>query len=149
VGAPETLADRRATISSVIRTRVVELSPDDSLREAEALMRMGRFRMLAVVSADRLEGVLRYAPMVRWCLAESKERGGSASGRLRDSRVAALMDAKPACAAPGDTLREVVMRLGESGCGFLPVVDASGRFLGIVTERDLLRAAYAPAHDVV
>jgi CBS domain-containing protein len=149
VGALETLPDRRATVSSIMRTRVVDLSPDDSLREAEALMRMGRFRALAVVSTGRLAGVLYYAPIVRWCLAESKECGGSASERLRDTRVAALMDTKHACAAPGDTLREAVTRLDESGCGLLPVVDVGGRFLGIVTHRDLLRAAHAYARHFV
>jgi CBS domain-containing protein len=147
VGAPESRADRRPTVASILRSRIVELSPSDSLREAEALMRMGRFRTLPVVSAGRLDGLLYYNLMVRWCLSAHEEPRGSVSRRFQETRVAALMDAKPACADPADTLAEAAARLGASGSGCLPVVDAAGGFLGIVTELDVLRAARADGRD--
>jgi CBS domain-containing membrane protein len=130
-----------------MRTRIVELSPDDSLREAEALMRMGRFRALPVVSAQRLDGVLHYSPMVRWCLGGDEDRSASLSQRLCDTRVAAVMDTKPACAAPGDTIGDAAVQLVASESGCLPVVDAGGHLVGVVTEGDLLRAAQASARD--
>jgi CBS domain-containing protein len=145
VRARESDADRLATVGAIMRTRIVELSPEDSLREAEVLMRMARFRTLPVVSAERLYGLLYYSPMVRWCLAGEEDSPGSVSQRLRNTRVVALMDAEPVCAAPGDPVGEAAARLAVSESGCLPVVDAAGRLLGLVTERDLLRAAHPPA----
>jgi acetoin utilization protein AcuB len=128
-----------------MRRRFVALAPDDSLREAEALMRMGRFRALPVVAADRLEGMLHYAPMVRWCLGVGSDAPGSLLHRLDGTPVAALMDAKPVHVPREMRLEAAAERLAASEVGCLPVVDAAGRVVGIVADSDLLRFAFPPA----
>jgi CBS domain-containing membrane protein len=143
VREPEAARDPRATAAAVMLTRVAALAPDDSLREAEALMRMGSFRALPVVRDERLVGLLYYLPLVRWCLARGDAPAGALASRLGGTRVAALMDAKPARTAPEDPLREAAARVAASDAGCIPVVDASGRFLGLVTESGLLRTAQA------
>ncbi|CAB4881178.1 unannotated protein [freshwater metagenome] len=52
--------------------------------------------------------------------------------------VAEIMDRQPATVTPEDTVETVVHRMHEHQLPGLPVVDADGRLLGIVTESDLL-----------
>jgi len=44
---------------------------------------------------------------------------------------------------PGGTLADVVDQLVENNCGSLLVTDASGKMVGIISERDILRACAA------
>lgn len=47
---------------------------------------------------------------------------------------------------PGDPLEDIARRLTENTIGALPVLDATGRLVGIISERDLVRAyAKGPA----
>ena len=43
--------------------------------------------------------------------------------------------------SPADTLADVVDKLVENNCGSLVVCDAGGAMIGIITERDILRAS--------
>jgi CBS domain-containing protein len=40
----------------------------------------------------------------------------------------------------GAALAEIARTMGESNCGFLPVVDSDGRVVGVVTDRDVCLA---------
>ncbi|HVH07225.1 MAG TPA: CBS domain-containing protein [Myxococcota bacterium] len=139
----EPSAARTVSVARVMRGHFVALGPEDSLREAEMLMRMGRFRALPVVSAERLAGMLHYAPLLRWCLEACAASPEDVDRRLREWQVAALMDAQPASTAPGAPVGEAAARLVESDGGCLPVVDPEGRLVGILTESDLLRRTLA------
>lgn len=53
---------------------------------------------------------------------------------------------------PETTLAQAGLRMAEVGCGVLPVVTASGRVLGVLTDRDIccaLSASDAPAAAVL
>jgi CBS domain-containing protein len=43
--------------------------------------------------------------------------------------------------SPADTLADVVDKLVDNNCGSLVVCDSSGAMVGIITERDILRAS--------
>ena len=53
-------------------------------------------------------------------------------------RIRDIMDASPATVAPDASVEEVVAALREHQLPGLPVVDADGRCVGIVTEADLV-----------
>ena len=55
-------------------------------------------------------------------------------------RVSEIMDSKPVTVAPDASVEDVVAALREHELPGLPVVDADGQLVGIVTERDVLRA---------
>ena len=55
------------------------------------------------------------------------------------------MSANPLVVAPADTLVEVAQRMRERDTGSAAVAD-SGRLVGILTSRDVLRAFAARAH---
>jgi CBS domain-containing protein len=48
-----------------------------------------------------------------------------------------VMRRSPASCAPGTNLAAVTEQLWACGCGALPVVDAAGKVLGIITDRDI------------
>lgn len=48
-----------------------------------------------------------------------------------------------------DCLSSVVLRMGEVDVDSLPVVDAAGRFLGVITERDICNAAVTQGKPLV
>ena len=54
--------------------------------------------------------------------------------------LSAVMTANVRCVAPDAELKTVLALFQEHGIGAAPVVDASGRAIGIITKTDLLRA---------
>lgn len=135
-------------VGSLMRRRFIALAPSDSLHDAEALMRMARLRTVPVVlEGGVLAGVLSYGPLVRWCLGDPPGAPSSLERRLRETRVDLLMRRRPACCDPTSRLEDAAAHLVASGDGCLPIVewaDGTGWIVGIVTEADLLRAAFAP-----
>lgn len=61
------------------------------------------------------------------------------------TRLSQLMTGAVVSVAPEDTLGEAAERMAEDGVGSAVVLD-SGRLIGILTERDLLRAVAGRVH---
>jgi CBS domain-containing protein len=61
------------------------------------------------------------------------------------TRLGELMTGAEVSVAPEDTLGEAAERMAEDGVGSAVVLD-SGRLIGILTERDLLRAVAGRVH---
>lgn len=136
-------------VGDLMRRRFIHLVPADSLLEAERLMRMARVRVLPVVDDGALVGVLSHQRVLEWSLAsESASQASCARCWMQARNVGSLMERVPAVVTPSTSLREAVDRM-LAGCGgCLPVVverGASQALVGILTERDLLRAAFEPA----
>jgi CBS domain-containing protein len=49
-----------------------------------------------------------------------------------------IMTAAPQCCAPETPLNEVANLMVEADCGEIPVVDASNRLVGVITDRDIV-----------
>jgi CBS domain-containing protein len=142
-----------ARVAELMRRRFIQLRAGDTLLEAERLMRMARVRLLPVVEDGLLAGVLSHRRLLASSLAAdgAGPAAGSCARWLRERSVGSLMDRRPQVVTPETPLRVAVERMlegseGSEGC--LPVV-AEGvelrRLVGILTENDLLRAAYASA----
>lgn len=54
-----------------------------------------------------------------------------------------VMTPEPQCCSPETTLNEVAKLMVEADCGEIPVVDASNRLIGVVTDRDIVCRAVA------
>jgi acetoin utilization protein AcuB len=98
------------------------------LQDARDMMDRGGFRRLPVLDADgRLLGILTDRNL--------REH----YGHLRDTRVTAAMTERPLTVGPDEPIEAAADVLLARKVGGLPVVDAEGRLVGVITETDLLR----------
>ena len=99
-------------------------------------------------SGSLLVGVLSHRDVVESALPKrDEETSKRREQHLRAIPVVAVMRANPWTADPDTTLREAAKRMLSFKIGCLPVVEPSRdgpQLVGLVTESDLLRAAYAP-----
>jgi CBS domain-containing protein len=117
-------------VSELMSNDVLTISPDAPLQQAESEMRLGRVRHLPVVDAKgKLTGMLSTLDLAR---ALMKAPGQHVKDTMSVRLVTVREDAEAADAA-------AVMR--QKKLGSLPVVDAKGRLVGLVTEADFLEIA--------
>lgn len=101
---------------------------DALLQDARDLMDRGGFRHLPVVDADgRLLGIVTDRDL--------REH----HGHLSDTRATAAIAESPLTVGPDDPIEAAAEVLLARKIGGLPVVDAQGHLVGIITETDLLR----------
>jgi CBS domain-containing protein len=133
-------------VGDLMRRRFIALSPSETLLDAELVMRFARVRFLPVVEDGEIRGFLSIRALLAALLArEPAERDAERAAFLRETLVRAVMDPQPEPITPDASLREAAERLSALEVGCLPVVEPSaGRLVGILTEADLLRAAYEP-----
>ena len=74
-------------------------------------------------------------------LADELRRFGTRLRQNGAGRAASLMTPAPATCGPGDSLGQALATMWSRDVGCLPVVDADGRVLGMVTDRDAAVAA--------
>lgn len=132
-------------IAELMRTDFVSLDRAELEYASERTLRMARLRHAPVLGeGGRLAGVVSYRDLVEAIRARLEkelglERVEALLGEpLREIGRTRVVTVDPDC--PPARAARLMLRYG---IGFLPVVDAEGRLLGIVTESDLLRAAYA------
>jgi CBS domain-containing protein len=122
------------TAGEVMRREFIALAPEQSQRDAWAMMRLARLRELPVVSGGRLIGLLRYRSLA------PRPPVGEVEARVSEAMETAV-------SIPVDcNLRRAARLMLEHAMGALPVVDETDggpRLLGVLTERDLIQLAYA------
>lgn len=117
--APEVILQAESTIYEAVQ----QVRPDLSENQ----------RLLPVVDARGiLAGVLARSAL------QKKLEGTQAGGRMPCLRE--FMLTEPVVAFANDPLRVVVNRMAEKGVTRMPVVEKSGRFLGLISLDDLLKA---------
>ncbi len=120
-----------ATVGSLMTRDLFTLRPDDVVDLASGVMEWKRIRHIPVEDADGvLVGIVTARDLLRSPLA-----GGEGPAPVRD-----IMRTEFPCVGPELSLAEAVPAVLASDLGALLVV-SQGRLVGIVTERDLLRAA--------
>lgn len=125
-----------------MRREFISLGPEASLREAVQVMRMARLRHLPVARDGLLLGVVSYREVMEH--SHVCPRCGHAPPP-DEAPVETAMVAGPETIAPEAPLRTAAAHLSTFGLGCLPVVeneDAGDRLVGLITEMDLVRAAY-------
>jgi len=121
----------------------VTLSPTDRLDLAGDIMRLGRIRHLPVIEDGRLVGVVSQRDLLAASL--SKTLDFEAEHRRSFSRsveVAEVMSRDLVTVENAAPLGLAAERMVDRQIGCLPVVDADGALVGLLTETDLVRAAF-------
>jgi CBS domain-containing protein len=140
--------ERTDRIGAVMRRHFVTVRSDEPLSEAIGIMRMGRLRHLPVERGGKLVGLLSYRDLQERELERLEAAEACAAPAALEVAVEEAMLDSPYIVTPDTPLRVAAARMTQLGVGCLPVVevaDGDSRLVGLVTESDLLRAAYPVA----
>ena len=126
-----------------ITRQVITVAPEESLIKAKVLMNNHNIRHLPVVDADgRVIGIIsdrdiRSAlptPASEW-QEESRDRCAPPCVAIK---VGDIMTRQPLTISSQMTLQDVLLQFKAKKVGAFPVVDAEGRIVGILSDRDLM-----------
>lgn len=131
----------RLTVGDLMTREVVTLAEDDTLADARTCMERGRIRHLPVVRGRKLVGLVTHRDILSASFSVFAEVSAQEEHRLF-SQIPVRELMHDAYAVP-PTLRvpEAARVMLERQYGCLPVVDADGNLVGIVTDADFLRLA--------
>lgn len=140
-------------VQDVMTGAVVTVGPDTGYKEIVDALVDGAVSAVPVVDdQDHVLGVVSEADLMR----KLEYTGGGAQARLFEWRrraarekadgdhAAAVMTAPAVTIGPEASVTEAARTMDERGVKRLPVVDARGRLVGIVSRRDLLRDYLRP-----
>lgn len=118
----------------------VSVSPDDTLADALRLTREHRIRHLPVVRGGALAGILSDRDIRSAMPSPLEVADADLAARLTSTPVAQVMTAEVITTGPFDTVEDAAKLLCRHRIGALPVVDAHGGLLGMISETDVLTA---------
>jgi CBS domain-containing protein len=128
---------------------VITVTPDTTLPDAHQLMDKHNIRRLPVLdSKDRLVGVVTRGDV----------RGAEPSGAttlsiweinylLAKLTVERIMTRNPLTVSPETTIEDAAKIMLENKVSGLPVVDESGKEVGVITESDIFRMVVKAWHE--
>ncbi|WP_216331322.1 HPP family protein [Rhizobium sp. X9] len=138
---------------SIMSRDVVGVAPDDSLRHAHALMRNRHFKALPVTN-DRAE-IVGIVTQTDFLEKASWRNGRPYIGFLQRLRliltgasapndtVKDIMTSPVRTVRPETAIEEAIIRFAEEGLHYLPVIDANGKMVGIISQSDVMVAMLA------
>ncbi len=111
----------------------------DKVLQAVTLMRERQIRHLPVMDGERLVGIITDRDL-RWLLGQSIHGGGGPQAEALGDQVGEVMTSNPVTVSEHAPVLTAVDLLVEKRIGGLPVTNALGALVGIITYVDVLRA---------
>ena len=134
---------RHRPVSEIMRTEIATLGAKDRLDAAQDVMKIARVRHLPVLEDGRVVGIVSQRDLLEAALSRALDFEPAARRTfLRSVEVGEVMAKEVVTATPETTLTEAARLLVGRRIGCLPVVDAQGTLIGLVSETDLLAEAY-------
>lgn len=123
----------RKIVPDVIgKQNLIIVSAEMTVREAARLMATHKIGAVMIGEASRLIGIFTERDLAFKVVA---------AGRDPDAvRLAEVMTRDPDTLRPEDTAHDALQRMSQRGYRHLPVVDDSGRIVGMVSVRDIYGA---------
>jgi acetoin utilization protein AcuB len=137
-------------VGDLMRRQFACLAPDDALSDATEAMRLARVRHLSVALDGILVGLVSYRNVLEAWLSIAADEAAHDSFGPDALRVADVMVHNPFAVTADRSLADAAVSMLRLQIGCLPVVEATTdgpRLVGLLTEADLLRAAYLPSLD--
>lgn len=123
-------------VSDIMKTQVITISPEETIRSAMLLLLQHRFRHLPVINSERrLVGIVSDRDL-RLALP-SKLKVDEEDIEILNTPVSSIMTEDVISCHPLDFVDEVASTLYEKRISSLPVLQ-NGELVGIVTETDIL-----------
>jgi len=131
--------DRHAPVRSLMATEVLTATPDTPLDEArDCFMRSGVHHLPVVAGDGALLGILSHTDLYK---------ARPTDPRSATATVADLMTGRPVSVRADDPLELAVALLAGGVFHAVPVVDAAGYLVGLLTTSDVLRALIPEDED--
>ena len=118
-------------VQEMMTPNPASVTPEDTAQDTARMMRENNCGSLPVVDNQRsmrLVGVVTDRDLAIRGLAE---------GKGADTRISELMSRDPSCCSPDTDVRELERIMAERQVRRVPVVDSTGRCVGIVSQADL------------
>jgi len=120
---------------------VITVDKNDSLGSALRLMRENRIRRLPVVSGGKLVGIVSDRDLKGALPSRATSLDvWELHGLIDRLKIGDIMTKNVITTTPGATIERVAMIMMEKKIEGIPVLDAKGSLVGIVTEGDVFRA---------
>jgi CBS domain-containing protein len=141
---------RGLKVKDVMSHPVITLAPGDSIREATRLLAQNGIAGAPVIEKGKLIGMITEQDIVRAVLPPVPSEGSlsvlevlahldSVTNRPMKRTVADAMTTLVVDISPEAGVSEAATEMEERGVNRLPVVDADGALVGIVSRADLVR----------
>jgi len=119
---------------------VVTLHEEASIVQAWRLFRESRFRYVPVVDGmGQVIGVLSDRALLRYAATSGNVPPYGNDSEQAKLNIRPLMSERVVTATPDTEIRQIARLLFERRIGVMPIVDFSGRLVGIITRSDILR----------
>jgi acetoin utilization protein AcuB len=119
---------------------VITIDADDSMQDAMALLKEHGIRMLPVMKKGKLVGIVTDRDLKKASASDATTLEiHELLYLLTKVKVKAIMTKDPMTVPPDYTVEETAQVLLESKISGAPVVDDSGKVVGIITQSDLFR----------
>jgi CBS domain-containing protein len=135
------LGNQRAR--EVMSKDIVTLSINDTLDLAEDIMRLGQVRHMPVLDGNRLVGMVSNRDLLAASLSKTldfeplERRSHICSVKVRE-----VMSFDLFTVAPDDDLEFAASMMIKHKIGCIPVAESDGSLVGLLTETDLIKAAF-------
>ena len=127
-------------VRDIMSEKIVTIRADDTLSTVEDIMTLGHVRHIPVVQGGRLVGVVSERDLLRASLSNLSEFGNDERRAfLYGVEIQRVMSEPPVVIDPEATVEKAASVMADRKIGCLPVVDAHGTLLGMLTETDVLR----------
>ena len=136
-------------VAEIMRRDFASLREEDRLDLADQVMKLGRVRHLPVLAPDgRLAGIVSSRDLLEASLTTVLAfDAASRRGFLHSVAVSEVMRRDVETVDESTPLGVAASRMIRHKIGCLPVVRQDGVMVGLVTETDLLIAAYLPGSE--
>ena len=119
---------------------VVTIDEDDSMQHAVGIMRENKVRMLPVLKKGKLVGVVSDTDIKRASASDATALDiHEMLYLLARIKIRDIMTKNPVTVPPDHTVEETAEILSQKKISGVPVTDADGKVLGIITRDDLFR----------
>src|SRR5688572_1189367 len=120
------------TVRLLAPSEPIRLTAEDTVHEAiDRMVGQHRAAVVVVDAEGRLIGIFTERDVLIRVLGEGRDP--------RTTTVGAVMTPRPEALAPGDRICFAVNRMSTAGFRTIPLVDADGRPIGIITVNDVVK----------
>jgi CBS domain-containing protein len=126
-------------VGEMMTRKVVTVSVDDTIEQADQGMKRFHLRHLPVVEGERLVGLVSHSDVLHASSSWLSEKAEQRDEVIRKLPVSKIMQTELVTVTPRDTLVEAARLMWQGRLGCLPVTDEDNKLLGILTTYDFVK----------